>query len=146
MIDKLQKLLYNIIKIKISEEIKMKYNKKDIMETAWSLFNQEIWTSDLEHVILWVEPRKATFAECLKEAWAHEKELVKENENNIKYAETSEEAKAWDWACRKLKVKFDLPAVKKMHFVDEMQKEACPGTSVWSLAMRAVKLHIKLFA
>ena len=74
----------------------MKYNKKDIMETAWSLFRQGIWTSDLEHVIVWAEPREATFAECLKEAWAHEKELVKENENNIKYAETSEEVKAWD--------------------------------------------------
>ena len=135
-----------MIKIKISEEIKMKYNKKDIMETAWSLFNQEIWTSDLEHVTLWVEPRKATFAECLNEAWAHEKELVQEIENEKMYAENSEEVKAWDWACRKLKVKFDLPAVKKMHFVDEMQKEAWPGTSVWSLAMRAVQLHIKLFA
>ena len=124
----------------------MKYNKKEIMETAWSLFHQGIWTSDLEHVIVWVEPREATFAECLKEAWAHEKELVQEIENKIKYAETSEEVKAWDWACRKLNVKFDLPAVKKMHFVDEMQKEVWPGTSVWSLAMRAVKLHIKLFA
>ena len=124
----------------------MKYNKKEIMETAWSMFRNEIWTSELEHVTLWIEPRKATFAECLKEAWAHEKELVQEVENEKMYAETSEEVKAWDWACRKLNAKFDLPAVKKMHFVDEMQKEAWPGTSVWSLAMRAVKLHIKLFA
>lgn len=45
-----------------------------------------------------------------------------------------------------MKVKFDLSSVQKMQFVDEMQKEAWPGTSVWSLAMRAVKLHIKLFA
>ena len=72
---------YNIIKIKIARNKKMKYNKKDIMETAWSLFRQGIWTSDLEHVIVWAEPREATFAECLKEAWAHEKELVQEIEN-----------------------------------------------------------------
>ena len=51
----------------------MKYNKKEIMETAWSLFHQGIWTSDLEHVAVWEESRETTFAECLKEAWAHEK-------------------------------------------------------------------------
>lgn len=32
-----------------------------------------------------------------------------------------------------------------MEINNDMQKEAWPGTSVWSLAMRAVKLHIKLF-
>ncbi|MGQ7357784.1 anti-CRISPR protein AcrIIA3 [Streptococcus suis] len=124
----------------------MKYNKKEIMKTAWSIFRQEIWTSDLEYVSIFEESRQATFAECLKEAWGREKEYQQNKVKEVKYAETSEEVKAWDWACRKLNVQFDLPAVKKMRFVDEMQKEAWPGTSVWSLAMRAVKLHIKIGA
>lgn len=124
----------------------MKYNKSTIMSRAWSLFNGNTWTSDLEYVTVWDDTREATFAECLKEAWAHEKELVESVEKEKVYAETSEEVKAWDWACKKMKVKFALSSVQKMQFVDEMQKEAWPGTNVWSLAMRAVKLHIKLFA
>ena len=38
-----------------------------------------------------------------------------------------------------------MDAYTKMVNVDNMKKEAWPGTSVWSLAMRAVNLHIKLF-
>lgn len=52
---------------------------------------------------------------------------------------------AWDWACKKLGFSVEMDAYTKMVNVDNMKKEAWPGTSVWSLAMRAVKLHIKLF-
>jgi len=34
---------------------------------------------------------------------------------------------------------------KVAHDKSGIMKEAWPGTSVWSLAMRAVKLHMELF-
>lgn len=42
-------------------------------------------------------------------------------------------------------VAFEMDAYTKMVNVENMEKEAWPGTSVWSLAMRAVKLHMELF-
>lgn len=124
---------------------KATYNKKDIMENAWSMFrNNNFDTCDYEYARAEVYGKK-TFADCLKEAWGREKEVVDRINKRYEYAETSEEAQAWDWACRKLGVQFDdVTADLKLTWVDEMAKEAWPGTSVWSLAMRAVKLHIEL--
>lgn len=120
----------------------MKFNKAEIMKQAWSLLNNETWLCDLEHVLVIGEYRQATFAECLKEAWGIAKEFVARQESEKAYATTSEEKKAWDWACTKLGVTFGISDETKVRLVFDMDKECWPGTSVWSKAMRAVKLHM----
>lgn len=126
---------------------KATYDKSEIMTEAWEMFNRNIQICDFEYANF--SDREyfeyASFADCLKEAWAHEKEIVERVNKNHEYAEHSEEVKAWDWACKKLGFSVEMDAYTKMVNVDNMKKEAWPGTSVWSLAMRAVKLHIKLF-
>lgn len=125
---------------------KATYDKSGIMTEAWSLFNnEEIALADFEYISLGELQGQKTFALCLKEAWAHEKEIVERVNEKHENAEHSEEVKAWDWACKKLGFSVEMDAYTKMVNVDNMKKEAWPGTSVWSLAMRAVKLHIKLF-
>lgn len=125
---------------------KATYDKSGIMTEAWNLFNnEEIALADFEYLSLGELQGQKTFALCLKEAWAHEKEIVERVNEKHENAEHSEEVKAWDWACKKLGFSVDMDAYTKMVNVDNMKKEAWPGTSVWSLAMRAVKLHIKLF-
>ena len=125
---------------------KVAYDKSGIMKEAWNLFNNDdITLADFEH-LGWMEWKsEKTFALCLKEAWGREKEVVERVNQKIENAETSEEVKAWDWACKKIGVAFEMDAYTKMTNVENMEKEAWPGTSVWSLAMRAVKLHIELF-
>lgn len=127
------------------EVLKMKFNKSNIMKKAWSLFNNGAWLSDLEFVFSNGEYREATFAECLKEAWGIEKEMLERQEKIVADAPNSEEVKAWDWACRKLAVDFqNISAVDKVRFVDEIAKEMW-SANVWAQAMKAVKLHMKLF-
>lgn len=125
---------------------KVAYNKSGIMKEAWNLFNNDdITLADFEH-LGWMEWKsEKTFALCLKEAWGREKEVVERVNQKFENAETSEEVKAWDWACKKVGVAFEMDAYTKMTNVENMEKEAWPGTSVWSLAMRAVKLHMELF-
>ena len=125
---------------------KVSYDKSGIMKEAWNLFNNEdITLADFEY-LTWMELKgQKTFALCLKEAWAHEKEVVERVNQKFENAETSEEVKAWDWACKKLGVSFEMDAYTKMVNVENMEKETWAGTSVWSMAMRAVKLHIELF-
>lgn len=125
---------------------KVAYDKSGIMKEAWSLFNNDdITLADFEH-LGWMEWKsEKTFALCLKEAWGREKEVVERVNQKYAEAETSEEVKAWDWACKKVGVAFEMDAYTKMTNVENMEKEAWPGTSVWSLAMRAVKLHMELF-
>ncbi len=125
---------------------KVAYDKSGIMKEAWNLFNNDdITLADFEH-LGWMEWKsEKTFALCLKEAWGREKEVVERVNQKFANAETSEEVKAWDWACKKVGVAFEMDAYTKMTNVENMEKEAWPGTSVWSLAMRAVKLHIELF-
>lgn len=125
---------------------KVAYDKSGIMKEAWNLFNNDdITLADFEY-LAWTELKgQKTFALCLKEAWAHEKEVVERVNQKFENAETSEEAKAWDWACKKLGVSFEMDAYTKMVNVENMEKETWAGTSVWSMAMRAVKLHIELF-
>jgi hypothetical protein len=125
---------------------KVAYDKSGIMKEAWNLFNNDdITLADFEY-LAWTELKgQKTFALCLKEAWAHEKEVVERVNQKYADAENSEEAKAWDWACKKLGVAFEMDAYTKMVNVENMEKETWAGTSVWSMAMRAVKLHIELF-
>ena len=125
---------------------KVAYDKSGIMKEAWNLFNNDYITlADFEH-LGWMEWKsEKTFALCLKEAWGREKEVVERVNQKFENAETSEEVKAWDWACKKLGVAFEMDAYTKMTNVENMEKEAWSGTSVWSLAMRAVKLHVELF-
>lgn len=125
---------------------KVAYDKSGIMKEAWNLFNNDdITLADFEH-LGWMEWKsEKTFARCLKEAWGREKEVVERVNQKYAEAETSEEVKAWDWACKKVGVAFEMDAYTKMTNVENMEKEAWPGTSVWSLAMRAVKLHMELF-
>ena len=125
---------------------KATYDKSGIMTEAWNLFdNDDITLVDFEYLTCGELQGQKTFALCLKEAWTHEKEIVERVNEKHENAEHSEEVKAWDWACKKLGVSFEMDAYTKMVNVDNMKKEAWPGTSVWSLAMSAVKLHIKLF-
>lgn len=125
---------------------KATYDKSGIMTEAWNSFNNDdITLADFEHITCEELQGQKTFALCLKEAWAHEKEIVERVNEKHENAERSEEVKAWDWACKKLGFSVEMDAYTKMVNVDNMKKEAWPGTSVWSLAMRAVKLHNKLF-
>lgn len=125
---------------------KATYDKSGIMKEAWNLFNNDdITLADFEH-LGWMEWKsEKTFALCLKEAWGREKEVVERVNQKYAEAETSEEVKAWDWACKKIGVAFEMDACTKMVNVENMEKEAWSGTSVWALAMRAVKLHVELF-
>ena len=125
---------------------KVAYDKSGIMKEAWNLFNNDdITLADFEH-LGWMEWKsEKTFALCLKEAWGREKEVVERVNQKYAEAETSEEVKAWDWACKKVGVAFEMDAYTKMVNVENMEKESWPGTSVWSLAMREVKLHMELF-
>lgn len=126
---------------------KVAYDKSGIMKDAWNLFNNDdITLADFEH-LGWMEwEGEKTFALCLKEAWGREKEVVERVNQKYANAETSEEVKAWDWACKKMGVAFEMDAYTKMTNVENMEKEAWPGTSVWSLAMRAVKMHMEIAA
>lgn len=126
---------------------KVTYDKSGIMKDAWNLFNNDdITLADFEH-LGWMEWKgEKAFALCLKEAWGREKEVVERVNQKFENAETSEEVKAWDWACKKLGVSFGMDAYTKMTNVENMEKEAWSGTSVWSLAMRAVKLHMEIAA
>ena len=125
---------------------KVAYDKSGIMKEAWDMFTRNYQICDFEYADFSGREyfEYASFADCLKEAWAHEKEVVKRVNQKFANAETSEEAKAWDWACKKLGVTFEMDAYTKMTNVENMEKEAWLGTSVWSLAMRAVKLHMEI--
>ena len=125
---------------------KVSYDKSGIMKEAWDLFNNDdITLADFEYLTVSELGDTKTFSVCLKEAWSHEKDIVDRIKENYANAENSEEVKAWDWACKKLGVSIEMDAYTKFVNVSDMAKTAWPGTSVWSLAMRAVKLHVKLF-
>ena len=127
---------------------KVTYDKSGIMKEAWNMFTRNYQICDFEYADF--SDREyfeyASFADCLKEAWAHEKEVVERVNQKYADAETSEEVKAWDWACKKMGVAFEMDAYTKMTNVENMGKEAWSGTSVWSLAMRAVKMHMEIAA
>lgn len=122
----------------------MKYNKSEIMKNAWAMFNSCNWGAEN---FKFVSVEEKTFAACLKEAWAEEKEYVEEKIKESANAPKSEEAKAWDWACRKLNANKlqNVEATDKVAWVSEMAKEMW-SSNIWAQAIKAVKLHIKLFA
>lgn len=127
---------------------KVTYDKSGIMKEAWNMFTRNYQICDFEYADFSEREyfEYASFADCLKEAWAHEKEVVERVNQKYADAETSEEVKAWDWACKKMGVAFEIDAYTKMTNVENMGKEAWSGTSVWSLAMRAVKMHMEIAA
>lgn len=76
-----------------------------------------------------------------------EKAIRKEiNEKRLsKFAKSQSAVKAWDWAAEKVGLTTKLTNKEKERFVNEMSKEMWPGSSIYSQAMKAVKLHQKLF-
>ncbi|EHX3977323.1 anti-CRISPR protein AcrIIA3, partial [Listeria monocytogenes] len=83
------------------------FNKAEIMKQAWNWFtDSNVWLSDIE----WVSytDKEKTFSVCLKAAWSKAKEEVKEVEKEIKHISKSEELKAWNWAERKLGLRFNI--------------------------------------
>lgn len=125
---------------------KVSYNKSDIMTQAWIFFNDEWAVSDHgEYFEYGVTNESKTFSDCLKAAWKKEKEIVDRINKKYEDAENTEEFKAWGWACKKLGVEFEMDAYTKVRRVEDMYKETWNG-SVWSAAMKAVKLEIKLVA
>ncbi|HHL9890631.1 TPA: anti-CRISPR protein AcrIIA3, partial [Streptococcus pyogenes] len=129
--------------IKQKKDKKMtKYNKSEIMKNAWAMFNSYEW--DVEN-FKFVSAENKTFSNCLKEAWAEEKEYVERKAKETAEAPRSEEAKAWDWACRKLNVNDlqNIDATDKVFYVVDMQKEMWTS-NVWAQAIKAVELYVKL--
>lgn len=120
-----------------------KYNLSDIMWQAWSWFkNDDIYVSDIEWMNYDVEEK--TFSACLKASWEKAKEEVQEKAEELKAIAKSEELKAFNWAEKKLGVSINLSDEIKFQAVINESKYAWPGTSVWSIAMKAVRLHIDL--
>lgn len=116
------------------------YNKSEIMSQAWAWFqDSSIELGEIEWVPYY--ETKKTFAVCLKAAWAKAKENVKEKEEYKKYAVTSEEVKAWNWAERKLNVSFDLSDEEKCELIGKEQQYFGYSRTVWACAMSAVKLY-----
>ncbi|EEO6565124.1 anti-CRISPR protein AcrIIA3 [Listeria monocytogenes] len=119
------------------------FNKAEIMKQAWNWFtDSSVWLSDIE----WASytDKEKTFSVCLKAAWSKAKEEVKEVEKEIKHISKSEELKAWNWAERKLGLHFNISDDEKFTGVKDETKINF-GLSVWTCAMKAVKLHRELF-
>lgn len=116
------------------------FDKKEIMTNAWYFFN-ELEASEIE----WLGyNEEKTFANCLKAAWTKAKEEKEQDEKEAAAIESSEEVKAFDWACKKLGVSFEMTPEQKYRDVASVQKHSWPGVSVWKLAMVAVKNRIAL--
>lgn len=62
-----------------------------------------------------------------------------------RFEESQSPVKAWDWAAKKVGLTTKFTDKEKERFVNEMSKEMWSGSSIYSQAMKAVKLHLKLF-
>ena len=62
-----------------------------------------------------------------------------------RFEESQSPIKAWDWAAKKAGLTAKVTDEEKERSVNEMAKEMWPGTSIYAQAMKAVKLHQKLF-
>lgn len=62
-----------------------------------------------------------------------------------KFEESQSPVKAWDWAAKKAGLTTKITDKEKERFVNEMSKEMRSGSSIYAQAMKAVKLHQKLF-
>lgn len=127
----------------------IKCDKKNVMETAWALFEGTTEVYNFEY-IEWnsIEERQnaeKTFALCLKEAWGREKHVVEMMRRDEERAPKTEQCKAWSWAERKLGVKCpDVTPEQKVREVDAVVQEWGFGKSVWFCAIKAVERFIKL--
>lgn len=118
------------------------YNKKEIMMQAWAWFNNdEISIADIEWTS-YLDTEK-TFAVCLKASWEKAKEDIENAKKEAEDYANSEEVKAFDWAESKLNVQTGLSDEMKFKMVCD-EKKFNFFDSVWSNAMRAVRLHIEL--
>lgn len=118
-----------------------KYNLSEIMSQAWFWFrNDDISLSAIEWIAYGVEEK--TFSACLKASWEKAKEEAQEKAEELKAIATSEELKAFNWAEKKLGVSLDLSDERKFNAVINESKYAWNGTSVWSIAMKAVRICV----
>lgn len=62
-----------------------------------------------------------------------------------RFEESQSPVKAWDWAAKKAGLTTKFTDKEKERFVTELSKEMRPGSSIYSQAMKAVRLHQKLF-
>ncbi|MGF1400233.1 hypothetical protein [Streptococcus infantarius] len=62
-----------------------------------------------------------------------------------RFEESQSPVKAWDWAAKKAGLTTKITDKEKERFVNEMSKEMWSGSSIYAQAMKAVKLHQKLF-
>lgn len=62
-----------------------------------------------------------------------------------RFEESQSPVKAWDWAAKKAGLTAKFTDKEKERFVTELSKEMRPGSSIYAQAMKAVKLHQKLF-
>lgn len=127
----------------------IKCNKSKVMKLAWALFEDTTEVGAFEHIewnsIEEIQNAEKTFALCLKEAWGREKEFVENMNREQKRAPKSDQFKAWNWAERKLGVKFnDLTPVQKMQDVDAVVQEYGFCKSVWFCAIKAVERLIEM--
>lgn len=121
----------------------IKCNKSDVMKLAWALFEGTTEVGEFEYIewssIEELQNTKKTFALCLKEAWGREKHVVEMMRQDEERAPKTEQFKAWNWAERKLDVKFNLTPVQKVKFVDDVVQEFGFCKSVWFCAIKAVE-------
>lgn len=120
-----------------------KYNLSEIMSQAWFWFrNDDISLASIEWIAYGVEEK--TFSACLKASWEKAKEEAQEKAEELKAIAKSEELKAFKWAEKKLGVSINLSDERKFNAVINESKYAWPGTSVWSIAMKTVRLLVEL--
>lgn len=118
------------------------FNKSEIMKLAWFWFYNydETETSVMDdYVTCHSQP---TFAQCLKAAWAKAKEDLEYEKEEAERIATSEELKAWNWAERKLNVKFDLTDSQKFWSVMDECKNMW-RVNCFAAAINAVKMEIE---
>lgn len=127
----------------------IKCNKSDVMKLAWALFEGTTEVGEFEYIewnsIEELQNAKKTFALCLKEAWGHEKHVVEMMRQDEERAPKSDQFKAWNWAERKIGVKFnDLTPLQKKQNVDAIVQQFGFSKSVWFCAIKAVEQLIRL--
>lgn len=115
----------------------IKCNKSNVMKLAWALFEGTSEVGSFEHIewgsIEELQNAKKTFALCLKEAWGREKEVVEMMRHDEENAQTTDQFKAWNWAERKVGVKFnDLTPLQKKQNVDAIVQQFGFSKSVLS--------------
>lgn len=120
----------------------MKCDKSRVMKMAWGFYENCNNLDNFEYVSGYY--KSVTFDLCLKEAWGREKDFVESVNREEERAPKSDQFKAWNWAERKLGVRFDYTPVDKMRFVDDVVQEWGYCKSVWFCGIKAVEREIEL--